>query len=630
MQTEAEMTHQRPGFQCCLPVRNLSCENELEELMHQIDVMVNSKKVEWERQIIGLQQRVESQAGELAEARNVLDQKTCEIGILCKQLEQSENAQCEKVQNYERQLQALNHQLCKLKKSYEKINFYNSKNPSQRNVEPYTADNTCQTELRWLTQKLEEFKVRSKEWEKQSMMYQNHLKSLSEQKKSLTDKCELFQKQSQSYQEQLSSRTRLHEEAITNNQTEIRRLRCQLDASQETIGSDGVIIENLKSTVKEITLSRNSLKDENQRLLQELKKCQKQCQSMENELSEAKLGLQARDDLLRAADLDQRQIQKTIPDTKPGKNLQGNNPSLQEQNGQWPCKTQNQEQAKKRFRLCKFNQNQIENDLQKEEAKNNDLERLRTDITDLTAKLNQKEVTMATMREKLSGLERALELREQDNVNLQALKWIQGEHDHTDHYTGKLPAESERSQDHHIKPSHEMKEQLPVKMKVTPGHNLKSGTQTNGHLDRSYMEKSNRNTLNQSANHTDNNQALQSDSDVDLCDGDWDSPSQSLMINLDSLHTFSAVIPNGSGHLQNVNLDFPDLSHIFVCGQQNGTTMPSSTGISFISAAEKFLHEENQRAEDFEKILNSHIEEMQRYSENTLAKYTILNQNRHI
>ncbi|KAG8453034.1 hypothetical protein GDO86_004738 [Hymenochirus boettgeri] len=267
----------RPGFHHQL-IGNSTCENELEELMHQIDIMVNNKKVEWEKHVRILEQKLEAQNQELTKTRDVLQEKNSEIEILSKKLEGVDKTQCDMVHNYERQLQALKYQLCKLKKSYEKLRFYQQKQQQDENTEFTAGLGKRDCELQWLNQKLEEYKSRATEWEKQRALYQNHLKSLTEQRETLSEQCELYQKESLSFQEQLSSRTRLHKEAITDSQCEIQRLRRLLDTSQETIRNDGVIIENLESTVKEITLSRNSLKDENQLLLRELKKCQKQFQ----------------------------------------------------------------------------------------------------------------------------------------------------------------------------------------------------------------------------------------------------------------------------------------------------------------------------------------------------------------
>uniref|UniRef100_A0A8C5QU87 Deuterosome assembly protein 1 n=1 Tax=Leptobrachium leishanense TaxID=445787 RepID=A0A8C5QU87_9ANUR len=371
-----------------------SCENDLEELMRQIDIMVNSKKVEWEQQVVTLQQRLQAQDKELSDARNALDKKKCEV---------PDPARTAIFLLYDVQRIAM---------------FY--------------------------SKRIKEFKVLSNEWENQRAFYKNQLKSLCDQRKSLTEKCQLLQEQSQSYQEQLSSRTQLQDEAIANNQAEIRRLRCQLDVSQETIRSDRVIIDNLNSTIKEITLSRNSLKDENQQLLEELNRCQKRCQVQTSYLPGRSVRL------------------SLLPSLVPNKNLSCAAGQL------YPS-------------FCTkhiFHRNITS------------LERLRTDITEPTTKLHQRDIPTATTSDKHFHLEQDLELQEHNNG-------IQ---------------------------------QVRTRCECPP-----------------------------------------------------------------------CVV-----------------------------SLQSSTGTSFISAAEKFLNEENKRAKDFEDVLNLHIEEMQRYSENTLAKYRILYQSRHI
>lgn len=47
--------------------------------MQQIDIMVNSKKVEWEKQVHLMEQRLEERDQELSRARGVLDQKDNEV-----------------------------------------------------------------------------------------------------------------------------------------------------------------------------------------------------------------------------------------------------------------------------------------------------------------------------------------------------------------------------------------------------------------------------------------------------------------------------------------------------------------------------------------------------------------------
>ncbi|XP_075448637.1 deuterosome assembly protein 1 isoform X3 [Ascaphus truei] len=617
MQKVAGMTQQLSGFKRCLQIGSSSCEAELEELMHQIDIMVNNKKVEWEMQVKLLEQRLDAQNQELAKARISFDQKNCEVGILCQKLEEADKAQCVVSQDYEKQLQMLKYQLCKLRKSYEKLSFYQRTKAGDDRTEISPEHEKSQFELRCLTQKLE--------------------------------------KQSQSYQEQLSSRSQLQDEAITNNQSEIRRLRCQLDTSQETIRSDGVIIENLKSTVKEITLSRNALKDENQQLLQELKKCQKQCQSMDIlQGSEAKLELQARDDLLRAVELEQRQMQKEITSMKQCTNLKENVPGLEELNSHKNDNTLIEEQTEKRFKLSKSKQDQIKNDLQQKASQNTGPERLTTDICDLTAKLHQKNITIATIGGKVSYLERELEAKEHgtskeqvsdmknevlqiENKHLKelldhletsrsmAIKSLKEQQKCYDTSIVKLQSENESLQTELIKLRAEQGglEQHPEKIEAALRLSDTNGTHKRGENDRSFSQESNQKMQNQT-NDTSNNQTLYNEWEFDAYDSGRDTPSESL----DCLEAGSPLMQSDYSYRQNGNtppeIDYPDITLIFTHDQQDGPNTPS-----FMSAAEKFLHEENKRTTDFVKILNSHIDEMQKHSEKTLAKYNNRDHNSH-
>ncbi|MEE6473010.1 hypothetical protein FKM82_009812 [Ascaphus truei] len=569
MQKVAGMTQQLSGFKRCLQIGSSSCEAELEELMHQIDIMVNNKKVEWEMQVKLLEQRLDAQNQELAKARISFDQKNCEVGILCQKLEEADKAQCVVSQDYEKQLQMLKYQLCKLRKSYEKLSFYQRTKAGDDRTEISPEHEKSQFELRYLTQKLE--------------------------------------KQSQSYQEQLFSRSQLQDEAITNNQSEIRRLRCQLDTSQETIRSDGVIIENLKSTVKEITLSRNALKDENQQLLQELKKCQKQCQSMDIlQGSEAKLELQARDDLLRAVELEQRQMQKEITSMKQCTNLKENVPGLEELNSHKNDNTLIEEQTEKRFKLSKSKQDQIKNDLQQKASQNTGPERLTTDICDLTAKLHQKNITIATIGGKVSYLERELEAKEHgtskeqvsdmknevlqiENKHLKelldhletsrsmAIKSLKEQQKCYDTSIVKLQSENESLQTELIKLRAEQGglEQHPEKIEAALRLSDTNGTHKRGENDRSFSQESNQKMQNQT-NDTSNNQTLYNEWEFDAYDSGRDTPSESL----DCLEAGSPLMQSDYSYRQNGNtppeIDYPDITLIFTRDQQDGPNTPVS------------------------------------------------------
>lgn len=59
--------------------RASSCEAELQNLVHQIGIIVNSKKVEWERKMKAFKAQMDIQHQELASAQSKLDQKDQEV-----------------------------------------------------------------------------------------------------------------------------------------------------------------------------------------------------------------------------------------------------------------------------------------------------------------------------------------------------------------------------------------------------------------------------------------------------------------------------------------------------------------------------------------------------------------------
>ena len=56
-----------------------NCESELQELMRQIDVMIQSKKSEWEREKLALTTRLEAKIREVQLGKNNLHQKHQEV-----------------------------------------------------------------------------------------------------------------------------------------------------------------------------------------------------------------------------------------------------------------------------------------------------------------------------------------------------------------------------------------------------------------------------------------------------------------------------------------------------------------------------------------------------------------------
>uniref|UniRef100_W5MKM6 Deuterosome assembly protein 1 n=1 Tax=Lepisosteus oculatus TaxID=7918 RepID=W5MKM6_LEPOC len=165
-----------------------SCEEELQELMHQIDIMVSRRKQEWERHSQALQACLDAREQELLHARAALDHKHQEVATLQCHIKEMKNSNKELVQKYEERLNTLQSELHKLKVSYEKLQRHHMKQAQEATNE---EDSTFESSR--LSRKLEDLQAKSKEWEKQSTLHQKELAILESQRRSLAEKCEYFQ-----------------------------------------------------------------------------------------------------------------------------------------------------------------------------------------------------------------------------------------------------------------------------------------------------------------------------------------------------------------------------------------------------------------------------------------------------
>ncbi|XP_072332007.1 deuterosome assembly protein 1-like [Scyliorhinus torazame] len=255
-------------------LRGDSCEAELQELMHQIDVMVNRKKVEWEQHSQNLETRLEMREVELANVRTCLDQKRHEVGNLRQQLEDFENSHRELIQKYEERLKSFKSDLHKLRCSYEKLQKHQLKQAREACELQITGENG-ETNSK-------QYRVNSNFEPENSDTYWNNGKQL-----------ELYE-------------------------SEIKYLKSCVECAQDTIKSDEAIIEQLKITIEQKTTNEElHQKNLSEEILSEEIKCyQRRCQKMESDMSELQIELQSRDDLLQVTDMEKKQLHKELTTVK--------------------------------------------------------------------------------------------------------------------------------------------------------------------------------------------------------------------------------------------------------------------------------------------------------------------------
>nr|XP_035977490.1 deuterosome assembly protein 1 isoform X3 [Halichoerus grypus] len=599
------------------------CEAELQELMEQIDIMVSNKKLDWERKMRALETRLDLRDQELANAQTCLDQKGQEVGLLRQKLDSLEKCNLAMTQNYEGQLQTLKAQFSKLTNSFEKLRLHQMKQSKVRRKELPHLKEEIPFEMSNLNQKLEEFRAKSREWDKQEILYQTHLVSLDAQQKLLSEKCNQFQKQAQSYQTQLSGKKQCTED----NSSEDPQLMCDLDHSCEASERDEFIIEKLKSAVSEIALSRNKLQDENQKLLQELKMYQRQCQAMEAGLSEVKSELQSRDDLLRIIEMERLQLHRELLKIGECQNTQESKKRLE---SSYSPSTKEPERKRKELFSVTLDQPNHEKELnkirsqlyQEEEYHGSEQERMRNEISDLTEELHQKEITIATIMKKAALLERQLkmelEIKEKmlakQQVSDMRYKAVQKENTHLKGMMGDLD----------------------------PGRYMTSEITDIKSMDFTNREHSRHTSINKLEYE---NERLRNDLAKLHANGKSAWANQNAYEEM-GLYTYQNQIkmekhedrlsqdrePNRSVTPPLPPLPFQTKEMTSPLASDDEVFPLSPPDIVFPAslAAQHFLLEEEKRAKEFEKLLNTHIDELQRHTEFTLNKYTKLKQNRHI
>ncbi|XP_040517780.1 deuterosome assembly protein 1 isoform X12 [Gallus gallus] len=613
-----------------------SCEAELQDLVHQVDIIVNSKKVEWERKMKALEAQMDIQHQELASTQSKLDQKSQEVELLCQQLENLQKTNCEMAQNYKTQLCALKSQFSKLTHSYEKL----LKQKNHHSREKCKESPETSFELSNLNKKLEEFKAKSREWDKKGTICQNHLIYLDAQQKILSEKCNLFQ---------INNKKQNQEETVKYGQPERE--------------NDGLIVEKLRAAVSEMTVSRNRLEEENLKLREDLKMFQNQCQNMEASFSEMRNELQSRDALWRKIQLECQQLRAELLKVRENKDKQKTHRSsfvqLTEQSENKNADLQAQSQE---------SQQEV---LSKEPSHCSEQERIRTEISDLTEELHQKEITIATIMEKASLLERRLKtelqikdklLAKQQLLNFR-YKVIKSENTHLKEIMENQKYKSCMSIDLSNKKHgdftasiHKLEhENARLQNSLVKGQNrtetlMLGGMDKHGEKEHSYQthskmqEKEERTFQNEDERHM----KLQ----------------QTAIFTASGYHRNCSPTSHGQGDIigsksdralsyhkldrgRQMELDdkspsppteyplcfgglFPEkgrtgtlLSHAYDAEESKLSSSPET---SFLATTEKFLQEEEKHTKEFEERLNSHLEELQRLSENTLKKYTGLQQ----
>ncbi|XP_078312377.1 centrosomal protein of 63 kDa-like isoform X7 [Crassostrea virginica] len=345
-------------------VLTASCEAELQELMKQIDIMMATKKKDWEHQIQSLQSKVELKDKENLLQKSTIDQKHKEIlptpliGHLRLQVETMEKSHRELVTCYEQQLTNLKNEVQKVKRDYERLSKKHVKQikEHQRDRDKSHTDlQESSTEIGRLNNKILEYRQKAKDWELQRRTFQKQIEALESQKKAITEKCEFI---------------------------------------QETK------VEKLKSSLDDAMSAHKKAMDDNEKLLNDLKKANSTIRKYEEEKGELESELRAKEDLLRALDEDKGIHSESM--TKMEQTLAEKDEIIKslsdirhkEETDQIRLMREAMEDARDETRMCKKNEKEMKEELS---SLKSHLQRAVEDCERLTDQLEQKKTELTKL-----------------------------------------------------------------------------------------------------------------------------------------------------------------------------------------------------------------------------------------
>ncbi|NXV50529.1 CEP63 protein, partial [Uria aalge] len=279
-----------------------SCEAELQELMKQIDIMVAHKKSEWEGQTQALEACLSVREQQLSSARAALQEKYKEVDMLRHQVADVEKAKQDMVREYEQQLKKFQEELSRLRRSYEKLR---KKQLRETREEANNRQGEDQFEMNRLTRKLEEFRQKSLDWEKQCLLYQQQVASLEAQRKALAEQSELIQTQ-------LANRKQILESVELASRSEIQHLTSKLERANDAICANELEVERLNMRVDDLTENNRMILEDQQRVQEELRQSKKMLEVLQDEKMELRATLQSQEDFIDSTKLHQEHLQKEL------------------------------------------------------------------------------------------------------------------------------------------------------------------------------------------------------------------------------------------------------------------------------------------------------------------------------
>uniref|UniRef100_A0A2K5E222 Deuterosome assembly protein 1 n=1 Tax=Aotus nancymaae TaxID=37293 RepID=A0A2K5E222_AOTNA len=340
--------------------------------------------------------------------------------------------------------------------------------------------------------------------------------------------------------------------------------------------------------------------------------------AMEAGFSEVKSELQSRDDLLRITEMEQLQLHRELLKIGECQNAQGNKTRLESSYS--PSIKEPERKRKELFSVMQDQANhekelnKVRSQLQEEEEyHSSEQERMRNEISDLTEELHQKEITIATVMKKAALLEKQLKTELEIKEKMLAKQQV-----------SDIRYKAVRTENTHLKMMGDLGPEQYMSMNFTIREHSR-------HTSINELEYENERLQNDLAKLHVNGKSTRTNQNTYEETGRYAYQSQ-IKVEKNEERLTQDCEPNTSTTppLPPLTFQIKEMTSPLISDDEVFPLSPPDMSFPASLAAQHFLLEEEKRAKELENLLNTHIDELQRYTEFTLNKYSKLKQNRHI
>lgn len=191
-----------------------------------------------------------------------------------------------------------------MKRSYEKLQKKHLRD-FRGNAKNHRED---RSEIERLTGKIEEFRQKSLDWEKQRLIYQQQVSSLEAQRKALAEQSEIIQAQ-------LANRKQKLESVEMSSQSEIQHLSSKLQRASDTICANELEIERLTMRVNDLVGTNMNIIQEQRQKDEKLRESEKLLEVLQEEKRELKAALQSQESFIHESRMQKDKLHTKLKST---------------------------------------------------------------------------------------------------------------------------------------------------------------------------------------------------------------------------------------------------------------------------------------------------------------------------